>query len=88
MYLSGPQLENIPWWGKNILRRVQTYVWGAKYNKYNKINNNIENFREARYAARIPILECPFPRISQVTSHHRICAILHKIQVGLIVTKN
>jgi len=32
--------------GQNILRG-QTYVWG-KYTKYNKINNNSENFRRKR----------------------------------------
>jgi len=41
---AGPQLESIPWWGKNISRE-QTHVWegGQKYTKYNRINNNLEN---------------------------------------------
>jgi len=37
------QLENIPWWGKNILKGGGANErWGGK-NKYNKINNNSEN---------------------------------------------
>jgi len=36
---AAPQLENIPWWGK------QAFEEGQKYTKYNKINNNSENFR-------------------------------------------
>jgi len=39
----GPQLENIPWWGKNILREANIHLGRQKY-KYNKINNNSENF--------------------------------------------
>jgi len=35
-----PQLENIPWWDKSILRGE-----GQAYTKYNQINNNSENFR-------------------------------------------
>jgi len=27
----------------------QTHVWGAKYTKYNKINNNSENFKGTRF---------------------------------------
>jgi len=26
LFLPAPQLENLPWWGKNILRGGQTYV--------------------------------------------------------------
>jgi len=44
---SAPQLENIPWWGKNILREVNERL-GGKQTKCNKINNNSENFRGAR----------------------------------------
>jgi len=46
---TGTQLENIPRWGKNILRgRRQTYVCvgGGEYTKYNK-NINSEHFRRA-----------------------------------------
>jgi len=42
----GMQLENITRWGKNILRRGKRTV--GEYTKYNKINNNSENFRGAR----------------------------------------
>jgi len=45
---AAPQLKNIPWWGKNILRAgKRTFGRGAKqkYTKYNIINNNSENFR-------------------------------------------
>jgi len=45
-----PQLENIPWWGKNILREggrsKRAFGGGQKYTKY-KINDNSENFRGA-----------------------------------------
>jgi len=50
---SAPQPENIPWWGKNILRGV-----GQKYTKYNKINNNSENFKGTRL---LPGEPCPLP---------------------------
>jgi len=49
MFAAGPQLKNIPWWGKNILRggganaRLQ-----KKYTKYNQINCNAENLRGVR----------------------------------------
>jgi len=39
------QLENIPWWGKNILRGSKRAFEGAKHTKYNKINNNLHEFR-------------------------------------------
>jgi len=29
--MSGPQLENIPWWGKYILRGKHTFSGGQKY---------------------------------------------------------
>jgi len=45
--LAAPQLENIPWWGKNILRGGKR-AFGGKYTIYNKINNNSENFRGVR----------------------------------------
>jgi len=49
-----PQLENIPWWGKNIFKERQTSVWGSK-NILNIINNS-ENFRgEDKIAAREPL---------------------------------
>jgi len=42
---AASQLEIIPWWGKNILRREGGNVhWGGqKCTKYNKINNNSKN---------------------------------------------
>jgi len=45
-----PQLENIPWWGKNILRRgrASAHLGRHRYIKYNKINNNSENFRRSK----------------------------------------
>jgi len=53
-YLTGPQIENISRWCKNILRGVQTYVvWGQKYAKYNtNINNNSKNFRSGKIVVR------------------------------------
>jgi len=55
IFFVAPQLENIPWWGKNIFGgRQQTSVLGEKYTKNNKINNNSENFREASP----PLLSC------------------------------
>jgi len=53
---AAPQLEKIPWWGKNILGvgqkyfRGQTSVWGRA--NYKKINNNSENFKGARLLPR------------------------------------
>jgi len=47
MNLEGPQQENIPWWGnyfKSGGKRAFGGRYGAKYTKYNKINNNSENF--------------------------------------------
>jgi len=32
--------------GQKYFGGEQTTVWGAKITKYNKINNNLENFRE------------------------------------------
>jgi len=46
LILAGPQLENIPGWGKIILTgSKRMFGGGAKYTKYNNINNNSENFR-------------------------------------------
>jgi len=45
--LAAPQLENIPWWGKNILRRGANERLKGK-NILNKINNNSENFKRAK----------------------------------------
>jgi len=45
------QLENIPRWGKNILRGRRSNVRlrrEQKYVKYDKINNNSESFRGVR----------------------------------------
>jgi len=54
--VSAPQVENIPQWGKNILRKGKPAVnifgrreGGQKYTNYNKINNNSENFRGLRF---------------------------------------
>jgi len=43
----GPQLENIPWLGKQFKGEGGQYSTfnGGKYTKYNKINNNPENLR-------------------------------------------
>jgi len=49
------QLENIPWWNKNILKGGG----GQKYNKYNKINYNSENFRETRLLPGKAFTPCP-----------------------------
>jgi len=51
--------HTVPWWGKNILRgeRGKRVFWegrGQKYTKYNKINNNSENFRGSKIAASPP----------------------------------
>jgi len=51
---SAPQLENIPWWGKNILRREER--WGGGKNILNKINSNSEKLREARLLFPLPPL--------------------------------
>jgi len=41
-----PQQENIPWWKKYFfLGGGKRTFGGAKYTKYNKINNNSENFK-------------------------------------------
>jgi len=40
--LPGPQLENIPWWSKNILmgrKGANVRLGRAKYTKYKKIRN-------------------------------------------------
>jgi len=49
-YCTAPQLQSIPWWSKNILRRGANARLGGgqKYTKYDKINNNSENFRRAK----------------------------------------
>jgi len=41
---AAPQLQNIPWWGKNYFKGRNARMGGAKYTKYNKINNNSESF--------------------------------------------
>jgi len=52
---SAPQLENTPWWGKHILRKGENDSLGEQtYTKYNKINNNSENFRGARLLLLAP----------------------------------
>jgi len=58
LQILGPPTSNqcrnektcILWWGKNILRREggKQAFGGQTYTKYNKINNNLENFRGAR----------------------------------------
>jgi len=55
------QLENIPRWDKNILRVVEggKRALGEEYTKYNKINNNSENFRGGKIAARGASSPCP-----------------------------
>jgi len=45
---STPQVENIPWRGKNIWGGANERLEGQKYTKYNKIDNNSENFKGAR----------------------------------------
>jgi len=46
-------LENIPYWGKNILKDgANEHLWEQAYTKYNKINNNSKNFR----GERLPLL--------------------------------
>jgi len=43
------QLENIPWWSRQkYFKGKQMHFGGTKCTKYNKINNNSENFKEAR----------------------------------------
>jgi len=61
---TAPQLENIPLWGKNILRRwgANEHFWegGSKYTRYNKINNNLKNFREGQDCCqeRLSLFSC------------------------------
>jgi len=45
---AAQELENIPWWGKNILRGGKRAFGEQIYTKFNKINNNSENFGGAR----------------------------------------
>jgi len=53
MMSPASQLENIPWWDKNILRGggANERLGGQKYTKH-KISNNSENFRGSKIAAR------------------------------------
>jgi len=47
--VTGLQLENIPKWCKNILKRGEANVlsWG-KYTKHNKLHNNQKKLQGAR----------------------------------------
>jgi len=53
---STPQLENIPFWGKNILRGAYERLGEQKY-KYSKINSISENFM-GKIAARRAFAPC------------------------------
>jgi len=67
---GAPQLENIAYHGgiggvKNILRGENVRLREQKYTKYNKINNDSENFRECKIASRgtclLPLGFAPWP---------------------------
>jgi len=59
---SAPQLENMPWWAKIFYEGGGKRAFGdggQKYTKYNKINNNSENFMGARLL--LGVLRSPGP---------------------------